>query len=384
MPDAISPVVAQKLTSVPDLPGAYIMRGEDGAVLYVGKALSLRKRLRQHFRESATTYGWTQQLYARVHDIDYTVTTSEVEALILEANLIKEHKPRYNIRLQDDKSYPYLKLTDETYPRLMVLRDLPRQGRSVVISPRRGPHWFHGLWLRGVGGDPEYASFRFPTASNPHIPPAEIATARRELPQRVFEQEFEAAFLDDGGAVFRRVREAATGAELPPYPGRFVIGVDWAKRDDYTVFVVLDVEARRVVALERFNQIDYALQTARLKALCERWRPVVVEAERNSIGEPLLEQLGRDGLPMVGFQTTAASKPRIIDDLALALERGELALPPHDVLLAELEAYTMEPTRTGHYRFGAPAGLHDDCVMALAIAWHARDRGVAESLAAWL
>lgn len=140
-----------KLKSVPDLPGAYTMRDAEGNVLYVGKARSLRKRLRQHFRENATPYGWSQQLYPRVDDIEYTVTASEVEAFILEANLIKEHKPRYNIRLADDKSYPYLKLTDEVYPRLMVLRDLPANAR-VRVPGRAGARRFHDPHRHEVHG----------------------------------------------------------------------------------------------------------------------------------------------------------------------------------------------------------------------------------------
>lgn len=260
-----------------------------------------------------------------------------------------------------------------------------RQGGALIISTPRGRNWFHTLYLRGL--DPlqdEYASFHFPTATNPHIAPPEIEAAKRELPQRIFQQEYLAAFLDDGGSVFRRISDAATGGVREPSDGRYVVGVDWAKREDFTVFVVLDVEAGAVVALERFNQLDYAVQTQRLAALCERWRPVVVQAEQNSMGEPLLEQLQRDGLPVRGFKTTAGSKAKIIDQLALGFEQGALTIPPDEVLVAELEAYTMEPTRAGHYRYNAPPGLHDDCVMALALAWDARDATTSETLAAWV
>jgi phage terminase large subunit-like protein len=260
-----------------------------------------------------------------------------------------------------------------------------RRGRALIISTPRGRDWFHALWLRGQQqADPEVASFWFPTASNPAIAGAELEAARREVPQRVFEQEYEARFLDDGGAVFRRVRAAAVASTTEPYPGRFVVGVDWGKRDDFTVFVVLDAERGVVTAIERFNHIDYTLQTQRLKALCERWRPQVVQVEQNAMGDPLLEQLQRDGLPAVGFKTTAASKPKVIDALALAFEQEALTVPPDPALLAELEAYTMEPTRAGNFRYSAPAGLHDDCVMALALAWHARGAGAVGALAAFV
>lgn len=146
-----SDTISKKLSTIPDLPGAYIIKDAGGAVLYVGKARSLRKRLRQHFRQSAPRYGWTEQLYARAEDLDYVVTDSELEALILEASLIKEHKPRYNIRLSDDKSYPYLKVTEETYPRLMLLRDLPRDAQ-VKLPGRAGARRFHDPQRHEVHG----------------------------------------------------------------------------------------------------------------------------------------------------------------------------------------------------------------------------------------
>ena len=247
-----------------------------------------------------------------------------------------------------------------------------RLGRALIISTPNGRDWFHDLWLRGQQGDDEFASFRYATADNPTIAPGEVAAAARELPERIFAQEYEAEFLDDGGGVFHNVRRSAQSELCEPYAGHFVMGVDWGKRNDFTVLVVLDVDASRVVALERFNQIDYALQTQRLTRLCERWRPGVVQAEQNSMGDPLIEQLVRQGLPVKAFKTTAASKTRVVDALALAFDREEIALPDDPVLLTELEAFSMTPTRFGNFRYGAPPGLHDDCVMALALAWDAR------------
>jgi phage terminase large subunit-like protein len=262
-----------------------------------------------------------------------------------------------------------------------------RRGRALIISTPRGHDWFHAIWQRGAEPeDPEVESYRFPTASNPAIAPEELDAAKRELPERVFAQEFEAQFLDDGGCVFRAVRAAVAPPPAEPYEGRFVVGVDWGKRDDYTALVVLDAERGAVVDFDRFNRIDYALQTQRLAALCERWRPALVLAEQNAMGEPLIEQLERGGLPVRGFKTTAASKPRIIEALALAFEQRTIAIPGEPSLIAELEAFTLEPTRAGNFRYSAPPGLHDDGVMALALAWEARAGAAAgaEVLAAYL
>ena len=212
-----------------------------------------------------------------------------------------------------------------------------------------------------------------PTSSNPYIDPAEIEAARISTPERWFQQEYLAAFIDDAGGVFRRVVEAATAQERDrPLPGHeYVFGVDWGKLDDFTVITVLDLADRCEVFKDRFNQIDYRVQTQRLKALAERWHPRSIVAERNSMGEPLVEELQWSGLPVEGFTTTGASKAQAIEALALAFERSDLRILNDPVTISELQSYEAERLPSGAMRYGAPGGFHDDCVMSLALAWTA-------------
>ncbi len=121
--------IEDKLKSTPASPGVYTIRDAAGRPLYVGKAKSLRDRLRQHFRDPAGAGPWHEVMISRAADFEYTITRSPREALLLESTLIKQYKPRFNIRLADDKSYPYLMLTEEPFPRLVLLRDLPSQAR---------------------------------------------------------------------------------------------------------------------------------------------------------------------------------------------------------------------------------------------------------------
>jgi hypothetical protein len=148
-----------------------------------------------------------------------------------------------------------------------------------------------------------------------------------------------------------------------------VVGVDWGKLADFTVFAVVDATTRELVALDRSNKVDYAVQLGRLNALCERFKPDRLIAEQNSMGEPLIEQLQRSGLPVWPFQTTNASKASVIDALALAFERGDLRIPDEAVLINELLVYQADRLPSGLLRYGAPPGMHDDCVIALALAW---------------
>jgi len=130
----------EKLKNIPDLPGVYIMKDSDGGILYIGKAASLKNRVLSYFRERADISQRISMMVAKAADIGFFVTGSEAEALILEAALIKKHKPRYNVALKDDKSYPYLELTkNEDFPRLLITR---RKG--VYLPAGRDGSLFYG------------------------------------------------------------------------------------------------------------------------------------------------------------------------------------------------------------------------------------------------
>lgn len=112
-----------KLATLPQSPGVYLMKNEAGEVIYVGKAINLRNRVRSYFQKSANHSLKVQVMVEHIVDLEYIITDSELEALILENNLIKEHAPRYNVRLKDDKTYPYIKVTvQETFPRVLMVR----------------------------------------------------------------------------------------------------------------------------------------------------------------------------------------------------------------------------------------------------------------------
>jgi len=121
----------EKLDRLPDRPGVYLYKDAKGQIVYVGKAASLRSRVRSYFQESRARDPKTEALVGQIRDLDYIVTDNELEALILESNLVKKHRPRYNIILRDDKHYPFLKLTtDEEYPRLVVARRVQKDGAA--------------------------------------------------------------------------------------------------------------------------------------------------------------------------------------------------------------------------------------------------------------
>ena len=129
MNTAHAPDLTQKLDTLPERPGCYIYRSADGKVIYVGKAVVLRNRVRSYFHESARHEPRTRRLVAEIADLEWIVTDTELEALILENELIKRYRPRFNVRLRDDKTYPYIKIHwQEDFPKISIVRRMERDG----------------------------------------------------------------------------------------------------------------------------------------------------------------------------------------------------------------------------------------------------------------
>ncbi len=255
-----------------------------------------------------------------------------------------------------------------------------RRGKALFLSTPKGRNWFWKIYGYGLDPNrPEWQAWTFPTSGNPCIPPDEIEAARADLPERVFREEYLAEFSDDSGGVFRNVVQRAIAApQSEPLPGqRIVFGVDWARIDDYSCVAILDAASRQLVALDRFNGVGWALQRGRIAALTERWKPVGIWAEANSIGGPNIEALQAEGLPVYPFTMNSASKDDLINSLALALERDRdpLTIIADPVLLHELQSYTLQRLPSGRFRYSAPPGGHDDTVISLALAWHGAQYG---------
>ncbi|MBZ0276188.1 MAG: terminase family protein [Anaerolineae bacterium] len=265
-------------------------------------------------------------------------------------------------------------LAPHLWPEVIRPMLVERRGGALFLSTPNGHNWFYDLFRLGMDDEEgEWRSFQFTTADNPLIAAEELDSIRRNTVERVWNQEYLAQFTADAGQVFRDVQAAATvSPDVAPEAGRrYVAGVDWGREGDYTVIAIMETTTRQLVALDRFNQVGWALQRGRLVELCDRWKPDVIYAEANSIGSPNIEALQAEGLPVESFTTTAASKPPLIESLALAIERREIALLPDETLLGELSAYRAQRMPGGGFRYSAPPGGHDDTVIALALAYHA-------------
>lgn len=257
----------------------------------------------------------------------------------------------------------------DTWPRVIRPLLTDRKGRALFLSTPRGKNWFWELYAKGL--DPlqtEWASFQYPTTANPFIDPAEVESARLDMPDRLFRQEYLAEFQDGDSGVFRGVQALSTLTRQGRVDGhKYAFGVDWGKAHDYTAISVLDLTTGEQVALDRFNQIDWSLQRGRVRALFDEYQPSVIWAEKNSIGDPNIEELRREGLPVKAFQTTAQTKKTLIERLALAFEQRTVKLLADPVQVHELESFEMRQSSAGNWQYSAPDGGHDDTVIALAL-----------------
>lgn len=249
---------------------------------------------------------------------------------------------------------------------------LDTHGTAYFFSTPKRKNWFYLLFLKSQADQTgRYAAWNASTYSNPYLSKQDIDDLTQDMTEETYKQEIMAEFLESGGEVFRNIAACATLQRRDPYEGQFVFGLDWAQKVDSTVITVMDSQTRQMVDMDRFNGVSWELQRGRVRAMYDKWKPSQIIAESNSIGSPNIEALQREGLPVVPFETTAVSKPPLIESLALAFERGEITILDDGVLTGELSAYERKVSMTtGRSQFNAPSGLHDDCVMALALNWY--------------
>lgn len=238
-------------------------------------------------------------------------------------------------------------------------------GRAMLIGTPRGKNWFHRLWLKGQSGvEPNYASFHWKSEDSPYTDRSFLDEQFRTLPRETYLQEYEADPLDNALSAFRNVRACVRPAPAAT-DALSVIGVDLARKLDFTALIGMNA-SRQVTFIERF-QDEWSEQKRRIvsKAFGLNAR-VVVDA--TGAGDVVLEDLRNSGIQVEGFIFSNQTKTNLIQYLQTAFQQATISIPNDPQLIEELEAYELtydEDTR--RYKYGAPDGMHDDLVIALAL-----------------
>jgi len=253
---------------------------------------------------------------------------------------------------------------DTLRPSLML-----RKGRGIFLSTPNGRQgFFHTMFQRGQKTDenPEVQSWHFPSWTNPMIVDTEIEALREELPQRAFDQEVGAEFLAGEGVVFRTIPIEDYPCPCPPR-GAVAIGLDLAKHQDWTVAIAID-ETGHIVDMLRFHQLEWQTQIRLAVDFAKKYvAPVYVDA--TGLGDVVYDLVNEKykGL-VIPIVFSNPQKRALIENLVVAFEQRRVTIPQVlEALIGELKAFSLK-LRGTTLTYSAPPGLHDDCVIALALA----------------
>jgi hypothetical protein len=261
------------------------------------------------------------------------------------------------------------------------------EGRGIIISTPKGRGWFYEEYQRGVkdgfmpgevDNNPEWLSIRMPTWTNPTVNPKRILMMRKNMPSDVFEQEVAARFNLEGAGVFRGIQACIKQALLDQYGRpiqeqpiaghRYVIGVDLARKRDYTVITVVDVKRRHVVYFDRFTDMSWSTQKQRIIQASKMFNRALVIMDGTGLGDPIVEDVRNSGTPVECFIISNRSKQDMIEKLRASVEFQRITFPYLAPLVKELKAFEYDITASGNIRYSAPSGQHDDCVISLGLA----------------
>jgi hypothetical protein len=252
------------------------------------------------------------------------------------------------------------------------------KGKAIFTGTPKGKNWYFQLWTRGQDTtQSDYQSWAFSTYTNPYVDHKEIDEFKRDMPELAYRQEILAEFLDDVGSVFRRIRDCVGGALEEPHPNkRYVMGVDLAKHEDFTVICILDQNGH-LCRLERFSQLDWVFQSKKIVETALRYNNARILIDSTGVGDPIYDNLRRANVSVEGYKFTNASKKDLIENLSIQIENHTITYPDIPVLLSELGLYGYKISPAGVTSYNAPEGYHDDTVIALALAcWQtAKPRG---------
>jgi hypothetical protein len=238
------------------------------------------------------------------------------------------------------------------------------------------------------GRKPRKMFITAPSSDNPAVTPEAIAQARASLPERLFRQYYLAEFVDDG-ETFSNYKQCIYGDEIKvsgsrqiwfnqeriegnKIPGRVVLGVDWAKKVDYTVMTAWDYEQNKMIGFMRFQDVNYFEAIKQLIWFSRHFEKVeMIYHDKTGLGEVIDEMLAKTSLPYEGIVFTNASKSQMVNSFILACEQGLPQIPNWPDMIKEMDSYDVTTTESGLMKFSAPEGMHDDIVSAMILGWKA-------------
>lgn len=244
---------------------------------------------------------------------------------------------------------------------------------SVVIiggTPKGGGGVFEELAQRGKDPDqPNYAYFHFTTYDNPYLNHELLESEHKDLTQSVLQQEVYAQFLSDSGAVFRNIKNISVATPKGPRSGHlYVMGVDLAKVQDWTVITVYDRSNNRQVYQDRFQSLDWTLQKQKIAGIARVYNNAIVYIDATGVGDPIADDLLSVGVSVEPIRFTNESKKQMIEKAMLYTEQSRVYMIYLPETVKEFQNFTYDMSSSGRIIYNAPAGFHDDIVWSHCLA----------------
>ena len=242
-------------------------------------------------------------------------------------------------------------------------------GWAWFIGTPKGRNHLHDLYIRGQKKDEEWKSWLLKASTSGIIPADQLAKSKETQPQDMFNQEWECEFLEGEGQVFKGVREVCTAVPQKPLQNHvYVMGVDLAKVQDYTVITVYDRETNAQVYQDRFQTIEWPFQKKKIRAVAKHYNNALVMIDATGLGDPIADDLTRSGVQIQPVKFTEQVKKDLIEKLSIWIEQKKIKILPRKETLFEFDNFSYSVGITGRIRYGAPEGYHDDIVIAHALA----------------
>lgn len=290
------------------------------------------------------------------------------------------------------------KMTEEVYASTRTTTTVTR-GPIMAISTPRGKNWFYNRcmaakeemeWALANNKTPHRIFIQAPTTDNPYVSKEAVMDAQKSLPRRLFRQYFLAEFVDSG-STFADFRKCLYNDRIEMLPGKerwfdesmpknkdgkydikVVIGADWAKKIDYTVFTAWDYKKKKMVGFWRFQGVNYIEAIKKVYHFGKQFADVeLLIHDQTGIGEVIADLLDKTGFPHQGITFTSKNKTFMVNNLIISFEQRDVQIPFWPEMVQELDAYEVQTNEIGTMKFSAPNGMHDDIVSSMILGWAA-------------
>lgn len=244
------------------------------------------------------------------------------------------------------------------------------KGWAWFVGTPKGKNHLYQKYLQGLGKNSEWKSWLLKASTSGIIPHDQLEESRKTaISQAFYNQEWECEFLEGVGSVFRNVRDVMTATpQKAKDDGLYVMGVDLAKVQDYTVIAVYDRRTNQQVYQDRFQTLEWPYQKKKILSISKMYNNALTIIDATGLGDPISDDLIRAGVPVTPYKITSQTKKELIEKLSIWIDQHKLAMIPIEETIFELDNFSYELGSTGHIRYGAPPGLHDDIVIAHALA----------------